>query len=284
MKKTITAHCLVKNEARFIWYAVMSVIDHVDKVLLWDTGSTDGTLEIISKIRKTRNRKRKVDFREVGGVTSASFAKVRQEMLDATDTDWLIVVDGDEIWWENSIKQVVDTINKKGEEIESIVVPTYNLVGDIFHYQEEAAGQYRLAEKKGHFSLRAVNKRIFGLHSSGPHGTWGWVDKEGKMIQDRDSKKIVFVDAPYLHATHLPRAKTGVQELNVPKRAKKLKYEMGVEFPKDFYYPEVFFKPRPEIVPSPWVKRSFGYTMRAVLETPLKKIKRRIIRKTKAGY
>jgi hypothetical protein len=48
----ITAHTLVKNEARFVWYSVMSVIEHVDKILLWDTGSTDGTKEILKKISK----------------------------------------------------------------------------------------------------------------------------------------------------------------------------------------------------------------------------------------
>lgn len=286
MRKTITAHCLVKNEARFIWYSVMSVINHVDKVLLWDTGSTDGTLGIINAIRKTRNGKRKVDFREVGEVTPVNFAKVRQEMLDATDTDWFIVVDGDEIWWEDSIKKVVqvvtDSTGRAG--IESIVVPTINLVGDIFHYQEEAAGQYRLTGKKGHYNLRAANRKIPGLHSERPHGTWGWVDGEGRMIQDRDSRKIVFVNAPYLHATHIARAATRIKERDVPKRAKKLKYELGVGFPRDFYYPEVFFRPRSEIVPSPWIKRSLSYTARAALETPLKKIKRRIFKETKAGY
>lgn len=284
MRKTITAHCLVKNEARFVWYSVMSVIDHVDKFLLWDTGSTDRTREIIKEILKTPQVKQKVYFREVGEITPAGFAKIRQEMLNATDTDWFIVVDGDEIWWEDSIKRVVKIINERGDKLESIVVPTYNLVGDIFHYQEEAAGQYRLAGRKGHYNLRAINRKIPGLHSEQPHGIWGWVDSEGKMIQDRNPKKIVFIDAPYLHATHIPRAATKIEERDVPKRAKKLKYELGNEFPKDFYYPEVFFKPRPEIVPSPWVKRSFGYTMRATFETPLKRIKRRVLKETKAGY
>lgn len=284
MRKTITAHCLVKNEARFIWFSVMSVVNHVDKVLLWDTGSTDGTLEIINEIRKTQNGKRKVNFKEVGEVTPLSFAKVRQEILDATETDWFIVVDGDEIWWEDSIQKMKEAISDKGKEIESIVVPTINLIGDIFHYQEEAAGQYKLAGRKGHLNLRAVNRGIPGLRSSGPHGTWGWVDGTGKMIQDRNPEKVVFVDAPYLHATHLPRAATRAEEVDVPKRAAKLKYEIGVEFPRDFYYPEVFFRPRPEVVPSPWVKRNLGYTIQAIFETPLKKIKRRIIKGTKVGY
>ena len=48
----VWAHTLVKNEERYIWYAVMSVIDWVDKILIWDTGSTDKTVEIIKEIEK----------------------------------------------------------------------------------------------------------------------------------------------------------------------------------------------------------------------------------------
>lgn len=283
MKKTITAHCLVKNEARFVWYSVMSVINHVDKVLLWDTGSTDGTVEIIKEIINANPGK--IDFREVGSVDIYGYEKIRQELLAQTTTDWFIVVDGDEIWWEESIRKVVQVVKSStSRNIESIIVPTYNLVGDIFHYQEEAAGQYRLAGKKGHFSLRLVNRKIPGLNTKRPHGTSSFFDKDGRLIQDRNPKKILFVDAPYIHATHIPRASERTREFEVPKRAQKLKYEIGIPFPRDFYYPEVFFRPRPEIVPSPWIKRSLGYTMRATFETPLKRIKRRVLKETKAGY
>lgn len=272
---TITAHTLVKNEARFVWYAVMSIIEHVDKVLLWDTGSTDGTLQIIKEIRKYVGNK--VETMEYGAVDAQTFAKVRQGMLDATDTDWFMVVDGDEIWWEDSIKQVVQVVKSRGSRIESIVVPTVNLVGDIYHYQEEAAGQYQLAGRTGHLNLRAVNRKIPGLHSHGPHGQWGWVDEQNKMIQERNKEKIIFVNAPYLHATHLVRSGEVNLEKDVPKREIKLKHELGIPFPLDFYYPEVLFRPRPEIVPSVWVKRTQAYTTRAVLETPLRKLKRRIL-------
>ncbi|MEK7092225.1 MAG: glycosyltransferase [Patescibacteria group bacterium] len=291
-KMTITAHTLVKNEARFVWYAVMSVINYVDKVLLWDTGSTDGTLEILKEIKKSTNKE--IDLREVGEVDPIGFTKVRQEMLDSTNTDWFIVVDGDEIWWEESIQKVKEAINEfdsrklelsdKGKEIESIVVPTINLIGDIYHYQEEAAGQYHLAGKSGHFNLRAVNRSIPGLHSAGPHGKWGWVDGDNRMIQNRSAQKILFVDAPYLHATFLPRTVSREKDLLVPKRVHKFKYELGIPFPSDFYYPEVFFRPRPGIVPFPWIKRSTNYTIRASIETPFKKLKRRLIKGTKVGY
>ena len=278
----ITAHCLVRNEFRFIWYSLMSIIDWVDKVLLWDTGSTDGTIDIIKEIIKLKPDK--VNFREVGLVDIYGYERMRQELLDKTTTDWFIVVDGDEIWWEDSIKKVTEVVQDRGREIESIVVPTINLIGDVYHYQEEAAGQYRLAGRKGHLSLRLVNRHVSGLHTKRPHGMSGLFDSEEKLIQDRDPRKILFVDCPYFHATFLHRSIQGTKDADVPKRKQKLKYELGIPFPKDFYYPEVFFRPRPPIVPSPWQKRSFGYMARAAIETPFKKLKRRLFKSKKVGY
>ncbi len=283
MSKTITAHCLVKNEARYVWFSVMSVINHVDKVLLWDTGSTDGTLEIIDAIRKTKDGQRKIEFREYGPVTPGTFAKVRQEMLDATKTDWFLMVDGDEVWWEDSIRHLVSVVNEKGDSMESIVVPTVNLVGDIYHYQDQSGGQYHLAGRKGHLNLRGINRKISGLHSFGPHGQWGWTDAENTMIQYRDQKKIVFIDAPYLHATNVPRAGEIKKETDVPKRAMKRKYELGMPFPADFYYPEVFFRPKPDVVPSPWAKVDYYFKVRSAIETPLRRLKRKFI-PAKVGY
>lgn len=283
MAKKITAHTLVKNEMRFLWFAVMSVLPYIDEMLLWDTGSTDGTRDIIKRIRELDISK-KIDFRECGEVDKASFAQARQEMLDATKTDWFIVVDGDEIWWQDSIRKVVQVVESStsSSDIESIVVPTVNLVGDIYHYQEEKAGGYNLAGRKGHYNLRGVNRKIPGLHSLGEHGVWGWVDGENKMIQDRKSK-VKFINAPYMHATFLERARDVQASEQVPKRAKKQKYEIGIPFPADYFYPEVFFQPKPDIIPSPWRKMSKSFYTRAFFETPLRKIKRRIYPR-KVGY
>jgi hypothetical protein len=198
-------------------------------------------------------------------------------MLDETAADWILMVDGDEVWWEDSIKKVTKTIYEKNNSIESIVVPMIYPVGDIFHRQEEAAGKYELAGRRGHLALRAINRSIPGLSSTNPHGTWGWTDGEGKMIQDRDSNKIKFIDAPYMHFSHLPRAGERKDELNVIKRAQKLKYELGEPFPKDFFYPEVFFRERPREVPTVWKKMTAGFVLRSLIETPPRKVKRRIL-------
>ncbi len=278
----ISAHVLVKNEARFIWYSVMSVINHVDKVRLVDTGSTDGTLEIIEELRKTPVGKEKIIFQKFK-LDPFNEEVARQQMLDATIEDWFIVIDGDEIWWEDSIKAVTQMIHGKGNQYESIVVPTINVVGDMFHYQEEKAGLYKLAGRKGHYNLRAINRSIPGLKSLGEHGIWGWADEDNKMIQDRDPGKILFVDAPYLHTTFLQRAGNVTDDKKVLKRAQKLKHEIGIPFPGDYYYPEVFFREKPNIVKDVWQNMPGSFYLQSIIETPLRKLKRRLL-PPKVGY
>lgn len=281
----ICVHTLVKNEERYIWFAVMSVIDHVDKVLLWDTGSTDNTRGIIDELIKEYPGK--IQFKEVGEVDPKKFTEIRQQMLNETKADWVLIVDGDEVWWEGSIKKVVKVIKSNtgitGKGIESIVGPNFNIVGDIYHYQEESAGRYQIDEKRGHINIRATNLKIPGLHFDKPHGSLGLFDGDGKLIQERDKEKRVFINAPYMHFTNMIRSSNRENDLLVPKRKIKLKYEIGKSFPKDFYYPEVFFKAHPGIVESPWTGMSVAFKLRSYFDTPLKKIKRRIWQ-GKPGY
>ena len=138
------------------------------------------------------------------------------------------------------------------------------LIGDIFHYQEEKAGRYKIDDRMGHYNIRAV-RNSSGLHVEGTYPDEAYVTKEGIKVQDLPKEKILFLNKPYLHASFL----------------KKNKYEIGEEFAKDFYYPEVFFKNRPGIVPSPWKVMSSGYRFRAFFETPLRKIYRRTFLKFK---
>jgi glycosyltransferase involved in cell wall biosynthesis len=275
----IYAHTLFKNEERWLWFAVTSVIDYVDKLLLWDAGSTDKSWKIAIALKEKYGAK--IDLRKYGDTTPDTFPLARQAMLEATDADWFVVVDADEIWWDKDIKYLTTQLRQGfAGQAESIVVRNINLVGDIYHHFEESASNYKFGKLKGSYALRAIKRNIKGLCSEGRHGVWGWSDGQ-KQIQDRNTYK--FVDASYLHTTFLPRGVNRLSDEKVPKRAKKLKYEIGVEFPIDYYYPECLFKERPEFIPSPWKSMSTNYKIRAIIETPLKKIKRKFI-KGKVGY
>ena len=254
----ITVHCLVKNEEKFIWYAIISVIDFVDEVMIWDQGSRDRTIGIIKSIDSS-----KIVFRE-------SLEKVhilRQRMIEETDADWIFILDGDEIWYGDAVADLRFKIYDLGNKIDAVVVPNYMLIGDIFHYQEKLAGKYRIGGRKGHYNIRAIRKTD-GLRVEGTYPNEAYVTKEGVKVQDINKERILFLETPYLHTSFLKRSSKDI---------KKIKYEIGESFPKDFYYPEVFFKTRPDIVPSPWKNMDLNYKLRALVETPLKKIKRRII-------
>lgn len=244
---TIWANCIIHNEENFIWFAIMSIVDYVDKVLVWDTGSNDKTVEIIKEIIKIKGDK--IEFKEVGEVDKNEFTKMRQRQLDDSKCDWILILDGDEIWWEDSIKKVVDLINTKEDRSDSIVMPFYNMVGDIHHYQSHDAGKYMILGKRGHLTIRAIKRSIPGLHLAGPYGMEGYLDETGKPIQESNYRKLYFLDAPFMHMTHLKRSSKDDH--------KKIKYDKGLKFIKDF--PEVFYLEKPKVVPTFFYTRSKLY-------------------------
>jgi len=274
---------LVQNEERYVWYAVMSVVNHVDKILVWDTGSTDKTVEIVKKAKKRFPEK--IEFRQVVQKDIVHYTELRQQMFEATKADWMILVDGDEVWWDESLKKVVQIVKSNtGRKLESIVSRYRNVVGDIYHYQEETAGRYKINSVVGHLTIRAMSKSIKGLRFAKPHGQQGIFDSTGRLIQERDKKKRLFIEEiAYMHFTNMVRSENKSGDAKVPKRKMKLKYEIGKKFPLDYYYPEVFFRSRPLIVPSSWVKMSTAFFIKSALVTYPRQIKRRLV-KGRSGY
>ncbi len=261
----IWVNTIVYNEENFLWFGVMSVAKYVDRILIWDTGSTDGTVEVIKKLQQKLGEK--VEFKMVGKVDSKKYTEMRQEMLVQTKADWVLILDGDEVWWEDSIQMIVRTIHERGDDLDSIVVPFYNCLGDIYHYQIKTAGRYNIDERVGNVTIKAINCKIPGLHLQNPYGSEGFFDGQNLEIQKRDKKKRGYLDAPFLHMTHLERTS---------KSNPKYKFELGIDFPKDFKFPEVFYEEKPNFVKSPFVKRDTKFIIKsAILEIP-RKVKRKI--------
>jgi len=92
-KAKIIVHCLIKNEENFIWYALNSVLPYVAKIMVWDTGSKDKTIEIVKLINSP-----KIEFQEVHSINAKEHPQMRNKMLEATDKTkyrWLMILDGD---------------------------------------------------------------------------------------------------------------------------------------------------------------------------------------------
>ena len=279
---SIWVQTLVKNEERYLWFAVMSVIEHVDRVLIWDTGSTDNTVAIIKEMLSLYPKK--IDFKEVGEVDIYKYTDVRNEMLQATRSDWFMMLDGDEVWWDSAIKNHIQTIEENRNKLDTLVTKYFNVVGDIYHYQGENAGRYSIDGVTGHQNLRLINKNIPGLHFAKPHGQQGLFDLNGGLIQELDNKRRKHMGFGYMHFTNVIRSTSRTNDLKVPKRDIKLKVEKGTPFPRDFYFPEVFFRKKPDIVPSPWQVSDLKFNFKSAFISPLKNIKRNLKLDGKSGY
>lgn len=261
----ITAHCLVCNEERWIWYAIMSVLDYVDEILVWDTGSTDKTVDIIKSMSS-----KKVKFKEVGAVNPDTLTECRNQMLAENKSNWILLLDGDEIWTKKAIESSRSLIN---DDTGYLVNSHYNLVGDVYHFQDENAGKYKIKSWTGHINIRLINiNSVSGLHFTGPYGSEGLVSSDNIRLQEIEDLKAEFIQEKYLHATHLERS----TEKGVMMRKQKYKFELGHSLPSNFKYPACFYQPNSLDIPSPWTRRTSFYFFNAIWQSPLKLIKRRI--------
>ena len=273
--KTIV-HCLVKNEENFIWYALNSVLPMVDKIMVWDTGSTDKTIEIIKSIRSS-----KIELLEKGEVDAFGHTALRQDMLDATDKKkyhWMLILDGDEVWGKKELTEMLNDANKY--EPSAIVVKTNNFVGDIYHKMPESEGKYQIAGHKGHLNIRLIDLHLPKLKVENPHGGQTYTTN-GVALQDLPSPKLYFSEKlNYYHATHLERSTCDNVTL---KRGFKRKYEIG-ESINNNDLPEIFFTKHPTIVPNVTSKMNLITWTRCLIETVPKKVKRAIFPSKKSGY
>lgn len=262
--KKITAHCIVKNEDKFIWFAIHSVLPFVDILLVFDTGSTDNTVEIIKSIRNP-----KIVFEEKGPVDAVGLVALRREQLQRTKTDFFLIVDGDEIWPRQALSKILDQLDSLSEKILGIFCRTRNCVGDVFHYSEEKYNRYRLQDKVGSYNMRLYRKTS-QTDISGHYPLEGYTHDGVEINQLTD--RLLFVDTWYLHTTHLHRSSLSADDKKVLTRLNKYRYELGLTMTAEDL-PVVFQKKYPPQVGNPLSKRSGEYELIAGLVQPIRDIR-----------
>jgi glycosyltransferase involved in cell wall biosynthesis len=194
----LTSHTIVKNEQAWIKPALLSVLDQVDRMLVWDTGSTDKTVEIIKAINSP-----KIEFKQCGPVDRKRLVELRNEQIKATTTDWFLLVDGDEIWPKQNLVQLIKSLDAAKDDTVALVNRSRNAVGDIHHYLPESEGHYQIGPWQGHLNIRAI-RNIPGLTVTGEYPLEAYTIG-GVKLQDMP-ERLEFVDTWYLHLTHLKRS------------------------------------------------------------------------------
>ena len=124
-KEDLTVHCVVKNEP-FIYYAVKSIYDYCNTILLYDTGSDDKfTLEDIKQLLKEDIGSKRIfkqhliEFDEHNWTDGnynkwvnrnrgkRGVAQVRQRQIEETKTPFHMVVDGDEVHYKETMENIL---------------------------------------------------------------------------------------------------------------------------------------------------------------------------------
>ncbi|MDP3027961.1 MAG: glycosyltransferase [Deltaproteobacteria bacterium] len=101
---TITCCLIVKNEEAFLDQCLKSVRDYVDEIVIVDTGSTDGTVEIAKQYTD------KVYFHPWEG----SFSKARNQALAYATCDWIFQIDADEEIVQGSGEKLREAVRNAG--------------------------------------------------------------------------------------------------------------------------------------------------------------------------
>lgn len=259
-----TVHTIVKNEDLWVGFAIKSVLPFAEKVFVFDTGSSDKTVEVIKSLSSS-----KIVFEDKGNQDKKGLRKLREEQLKRTETEWFLIVDGDEIWPTKNIQQVILAAQQAPTSIKGIVNQTRNCVGDVYHFLPPAAGRYHLAGQTGHLTMRMMRKTA-DLHLSGSYPLESFVDKNGPLEKQEDS--LLYVDTWYLHTTFLKRSSQASSKVSGSFGKKKL-WEKGLIM-KEQELPEVLFEKATQLPPGPLKKRGKIYEVLAQLTTPVLTVKR----------
>lgn len=126
---TVTPCLMIKNEEYWIHYVVRDLFKVFPTVLILDTGSTDRTMDIIK--RTARDYSPTPGF---GGLIliednynndPVRIGNGRNVMREACPTYWMFLIDGDEIWREEKLRNIFMYHTK--EETEVIMVAGWNV-------------------------------------------------------------------------------------------------------------------------------------------------------------
>ncbi len=260
----LTVHMVVKNEDLWIWYAVNSVLPYAEQIFIYDTGSSDKTVEIIKSLKSP-----KIFFEEKGLVDGNGLVELRREQLDRTKTEWFLILDGDEIWSNKELEKLLEKVNRAPENTIALFNNVRNCIGDIYHYLPEKTGNYKIGNKVGNLNIRLI-KKTPNLKISGEYPLEVYADRNGPIQSQVD--KVVFADCWYLHTSFLKRSSGDVKKVS-GSFGKSRVWQKGLPLNMD-QLPEVLFSTRPDLVKSPFKKRGFAYEIVASVLTPLLDLKR----------
>lgn len=248
---TVTIHAIVKNEDQFIYFSLKSVLPFVAKALIIDTGSTDRTWEIIEKLKNEFPDK--IEAKQIKINSPQEISNLRENLIKLTKTQFFMLLDGDEIWPQDEILELINLSKTLPQSKIAVVNKTRNCVGDIYHYLPESFGHYKFLDKIGHYNIRLM--RTLDYKVKGIYPEEGYV-YNNKLINNLDDK-LEFSSSWYLHTTHLNRSTNSIKIFG----RRKQTYSLGIKMTKTELPQALLQNPKSQILK----KRSIFFLIKALI-------------------
>ncbi len=207
------------NEAACIAFTVGAVIDDVDCHVLIDTGSDDGTPDLVRALYPEHCRSGRLIVEEIGRLPDYNMSIARNRALGRlrdAGVDHFIKLDGDTIFYDEGICRTLDDIQGMSRRVTVAHCGTY----ELYQHEIEDTPEWIAALRDGRdvfweFAARPVAPLIHAMKGASASGAWGdeYLGRPAEGIRyDRPAVNRTF---PQIVAAHYGWAR--------PLRAKRAK-------------------------------------------------------------
>jgi glycosyltransferase involved in cell wall biosynthesis len=118
------------NEEACIAFSIGAIIDHVDELVVVDSGSTDKTVQIVKQVFDSHIKSGKLILVEFGPLPDFDVSKPKNkgiEILREKGCDFILHVDADDIFYDGGAKRLVSIGRDLGKHITHFTVNQHEL-------------------------------------------------------------------------------------------------------------------------------------------------------------
>ena len=147
---------MIKNEARFIEASVRSLCPIADEILVYDTGSTDDSLEILTRLSS------EISFLKIGHMNWPNhFAEARNFVTEQAKNDWIFFVDGDEVLEPHDQKKIVSSAQSNEADSYALIQRNYTQQTDLDALRKAPANPPGIPPTNNLFFFDNYMERLF---------------------------------------------------------------------------------------------------------------------------